>query len=101
MDTDDLTAMAYDCIRHADEATEVLKTELGAACSKFKTEDEYLLGILMHVKSIERNPEAYLDEWNLLGETNINVFKMKIRQLREHIEKAIKTPLNKRGKPQW
>jgi len=101
MDTDNLTSMAYDCIRYAYDATDVLKSELGAACGKFKTEDEYLQGILNHVKSIEKDPQAYLDEWNLLDHGDINVFKKKIRVLREHIEKTIDTPLKSRGKPRW
>ncbi len=39
MDTDYLTPMAYECIRLADEATDVLKSTIGAACSKYGDED--------------------------------------------------------------
>lgn len=51
MDTDDLTSMAYQCILYASEATDVIKAEFGAACSEFKTEDEYLLGLLNDLSS--------------------------------------------------
>ena len=101
MDTDELTPMAYDCIRLADEATDVLKSELGAACSEYRTEDDYLKGILEDVQEIEKNPREYLDEWNLLDQTNIQAFKRKITILREHIEKTIATPLTERGAPEW
>ena len=91
------TINASGCILYAEEATDVLKTELGAACSKFKTEDQYLLGILKIVRGIEKNPEAYLDDWNLLDEIDLKVFKIKLRSTREHIEKTIKIPLKDRG----
>ncbi len=42
MDTDYLTPMAYDCIRLADDATDVLRSEIGAACSQYP-EDEALI----------------------------------------------------------
>ena len=101
MDTDDLTSMAYDCIRYADDVSDILKAELGAACTSFRTEDEYLSGILKHVREIEKDPEEYLDWWNLLDRVDIKVFKRKIRGLREHIQKTINTPLKDRGKPRW
>ena len=81
MDTDDLTPMAYDYMWSANEITDILKTELGAACSKFKTEDEYLRGILKHVKGIEKETEDYLDDWNLIDHVDINIFKRKLGQM--------------------
>ena len=101
MDTDYLTPMAYDCIRLADDATDVLKSELGAACSQYRGEDAYLAGILADVKEIEEDPEDYLDWWNLLEQTDIAEFRKKIRVLREHIEKTIETPTAERGEPEF
>ena len=101
MDTDELTPMAYECIRLANEATDVLKSEIGAACSEYRTEDDYLKGILEDVKEIEKDPHEYLDGWNLLDQTNIRTFKRKITILREYIEKTIATPLAERGEPEW
>ena len=101
MDTDYLTQKAYDCIRLANDATDVLKSELGAACGKYRTEDEYLKGILKDVRAIEKDPHGYLDYWNLLEETDIRAFKGKVMILREHIEKTIATPLKERGEPEW
>ena len=78
-----------------------LKSELGAACENYSVEDDYLKGILKHVKAIEKNPKDYLDGCNLLDETDIKVFKQKIKILREHIEKTLTTPMKKRGRPSW
>lgn len=101
MDTDDLTPLAYECIRLANEATDVLKSELGAACSRYRTEDDYLSGILEDVKEIEDDPCAYLEGWNLLDQMNIRTFNSKITILREHIEKTIAMPFAERGKSEW
>ena len=60
MDINELTAMAFSCIIYAQEVADVLKTEFGAACREFKTEDEYLLWLLKHVRGIKRNPREYL-----------------------------------------
>ena len=81
MDTDDLTPMAYDCILFADEASDLLMTELGAAASKFKNEGEYLNGIQEYVKEIEEDPEDYLDAWNLLdsfAQSSISSLRMRL-----------------------
>jgi len=89
MDTDQLTEMAYGCLRLADDASDCLKTEFGAACSKFRDEDEYLERILAYVLEIEAEPESFLDEWE------------KLRVLREYIQRAIATPIGRRGKTEW
>jgi hypothetical protein len=93
--------MAYDCIPLAHEAIDVLKSEAGAACEQYRTEDGYLKGILKDVRAIEKDPRGYLDYWNLLEETDIRVFKRKLKVLREHIERTIATPLKERGEPEW
>lgn len=99
MDTDYLTEMAYNCIRLANEASDVLKSELGAMCSRFETEDVYLKGILRYVKRIERDPEGYLDCWNLLDDIDLDIFAQRVKILREYIDTAIATPIKDRGKP--
>ncbi len=97
MDTDELTLRAYKCILFAGKASDVLKTELGAAARHYNTEDEYLNGILEYVKEIEDEPEGYLDEWNLLEEIDPGKFKTALRKLRKYIEKTIETPYGERG----
>lgn len=99
MDTDYLTPMAFGCIRQANEVVDVLKSELGAACSRYPGEDEYLQGILEFVKYIENDPEEYLDQWNLLDHVDIVLFRRRIKSLCERIEHTISTPIKDRGIP--
>lgn len=44
---------------------------------------------------------TYIACWNLLEETDIDDFLVKIRILREHIQKTIKTPIAERGEPDF
>jgi len=97
MDTDDLTPMAYDCILYANAATDVLKSELGALCSRHETEDECLRGMLQRVRSIEKHAKEYLESWNLIDEINIRIFRQHVKKLREFIEKVLATPIKERG----
>ena len=101
MDTDYLTPMAYEVLSLANEASDVLKSELGAMCSHSSSEDDYLQKILAVVKEIECNPKDYLDWWNLLDETDSVVFAEKIKSLHIHIEKTLNTTIEKRGKPEF
>ena len=101
MDTDQLTPMAYDSIGLAHDATDCLRSELGAICSDFRTEDDYLHGILDYVQEIEADPIEYLDSWDISEETDLGTFKHSLKLLREHIEETIATPLTQRGKPEW
>ena len=97
MDTDQLTQMAYGCLGLADDASDCLKTEIGAACSEFRDEDEYLEGMLEYVTEIEAEPESFLDEWDLADDTDLRSFMQKLRVLREYIQKTIATPIGQRG----
>lgn len=101
MDTDELTEMAYASIWLGNEATDVLKSELGAMCSNFGTEDDYLRGIFERAKRIEARPKSYLKFWNLLECTDMASFRAKIKVLREHIEKTLATSIEERGKTAW
>ena len=101
MDTDQLTPTAYGCLRLAADASDCLKTELGAACSEFRDEDEYLVGMLEYVTEIEADPESFLDEWDLADDMDLRSFRQKLRVLREYIQETITTPIGQRGKTEW
>jgi hypothetical protein len=96
MDTDDLTAMAYESIIIANEITEFLKCDLGVLCKDYKNEDAYLNGMLRFVRKIKYDPTGYLDSWNLLEELDMAVFKKGIVKLEKHIKKTIETPMEQR-----
>lgn len=98
MDTDDLSEMAYESIRLAGEASGCLRAEIGAACSRYRNEDDFLRGILAHVRKIERSPSNYIEDWDLPEDEEVNLAAT-VRSLREHIEKTIAVPLVERGKP--
>lgn len=99
MDTDNLTEMAYRTIILADDATDILKCQLGVFCGKFKNEDDYLRGVLKYLAKLAEKPEEYLDFWGLLDETDVSVFVGKLNTLRRHVEITLETPYGKRGKP--
>ena len=99
MDTDYLTPMAYEIIVKADEILDVLKTEIGASCTKYDTEESFLKGALEFIDRKIEDPESYLDFWNYLDEVDIDQFKDKLKDLKMFIIKVIDTPLQERGEP--
>ena len=99
MDTDDLTPLAYEVIIEANEILDVLKTEIGASCSKYDTEESFLRGTLKFVERKIKDPESYLDFWNYLDEMDIDQFRKDLEGLRSFIINIIETPLSERGKP--
>ena len=100
MDTDQLTEMAYEIIRLAGDASGCLRAEIGAACSEFRNEDDYLHAVLAHVRSIEQAPQDYVDDWNL-PDADAAVFVPKLHELHEHIERTLATPMEERGAPEF
>ena len=99
MDTDYLTPLAYEIIVKANAILDVLKTEIGASCARYDTEDSFLNGTLKFVDRKIRDPESYLDFWNYLDEIDIIQFKNDLGELKEFIIKVIDTPLSERGDP--
>ena len=99
MDTDYLTPKAYEIIIKANPILDVLKTEIGASCERYKTEDSFLKGTLQFIDKKIRNPESYLDFWNYLDEIDVKRFKKELEELKKFIVKVIETPLSERGEP--
>ncbi len=94
MDTDYLTPMAYGITVRANEILDVLKTEIGASCARYDTEDSFLRGTLQFIERKIRDPELYLDFWNYLDEIGIDQFKKDLEDLKRFIVKLIETPLS-------
>ena len=97
MDTDDLTAMAYQTITLAFDVSENLRAELGALASAFSSEDHYLRGVVVFLDEILGDPEDYLDMWNALDQTHVPKFSDGVRQLRDHVIGTLSTPRAERG----
>ncbi len=96
MDTDDLSDMAFRCMKYAYEATDVLKIELGVECGNHSNEDDYLHSIKSYVNSIKYDPDEYLDNWGLIDEVDKNHFSTAIDKLLKHIESTLKLPVIER-----
>ena len=99
MDTDYLTPMTYEIIVKANEILDVLKTEIGASCARYDTEESFLNGTLQFIDRKIKDPESYLDFWNYLDEIDIDQFKDDLEELKKFIIKVINTPLSGRGEP--
>jgi hypothetical protein len=99
MDTDYLTPMAYEIIVKANAILDVLKTEIGASCARYKTEDSFLKGTLQFIDRKIKDPESYLDFWNYLDEIDIIQFKDDLEDLKKFVINVIDTPLSERGEP--
>ncbi|MCK9418105.1 MAG: hypothetical protein M0R70_01860 [Nitrospirae bacterium] len=98
MDTDELTAMAYETISLAHEVLDALCLELGASAKEYLTEDAFLNGTLASLKDILADPEGYLDSWNYLDMVSPQHFIKGIKSLISHVEKTLNTPQYQRGK---
>ena len=101
MDTDYLTEKAYHVIRLAADASDFLRSDIGVACSEYQNEDDYLKGILEFVKEIDENAKGYLDDWNILDQTDINLFKKRVIILRDYIKETLSIPISERGETEW
>lgn len=103
MDTDDLTEMAWGIIVSAACVSDTLKAELGAMASRFKTEDEWLRGVRVHLLEICEDPDEYVDAWDLenaeaVTATMIGSFAA---ELRNRVDSILSTSMDKRGSRSW
>jgi hypothetical protein len=97
MDTDYLSEMAYEVIIRADDILDVLKSEIGASAAGKKTEDDFLCGVVAHLRRILRSPKAYLDDWNCLEEIDVRTFRKDVAELLAYVEKVLSIPYSERG----
>lgn len=99
METDDLTPLAYETIAQSFDVCEVLRAEIGASASNFRTEDEFLDGVIKFLDAILEDPEDYLDLWHLLDQLDMKTFAEGVRRVQAHAATVLKTPRGERGKP--
>jgi hypothetical protein len=103
MDTDELSEMAYDIIVQAAQISDTLKAELGTLSGNYNKEDNWLQGVLGHLKKISADPDAYVEYWNLETEEGVTptVIKETAAELSRRANKVMSTALNRRGKIEW
>jgi hypothetical protein len=97
MDTDYLTEMAYDTLRLADSITRDLTLELGVISKDYRSEDEYLKGMLEVVRDIKRHAFEFLEENELENKIPLKKFRSSLSQLEKHIKNTLQVPIEKRG----
>jgi len=90
MDTDELSTEAYNLILIAARFDDSLKALMGASCSKYSNEEEYLEGLLELYEEIDEDPEDYFEEWGMPEVDNIKDYKMKLEELRKETKRVIK-----------
>jgi len=82
MDTDYLTAMAYETITRAEDVLDVLRSEIGASASDRKNEDDFLRGVEFdEASTVFGDPLALLmpDPDHSAGEMRYILLGMSIR----------------------
>lgn len=99
MDTDNLSALAYETISRAGEVLDVLRAEIGASALEYRTEDEFLKGTMRWLDEILDDPREYLDSWNYLDTVDEKGFVSGVLDLKSHIQKTMTIPLASRGDP--
>ena len=98
MDTDFLTEAAYRVlIGRSGEVSEFLRAEIGAAASRYPSEDQYLTDIHQFVSQVAEDPVGYLDGWNLLDDCDPEAFGAATAGLAEEIMRVMTTPIAMRG----
>ncbi|MFZ5564813.1 MAG: hypothetical protein ACOZBW_12245 [Thermodesulfobacteriota bacterium] len=103
MDTDNFSDMAYDIIVRAARISDTLKAELGAMGEKYQVEDDWLNGVQKRLQMIVKDPDEYVDYWNLEEAEGVTpaMIKKGVTALCRRVDAVQETPLNQRGKRDW
>lgn len=99
MDTPELTDMAYEVLGKAWEAADFLRSDVAMSAAEFRTENEFLEGLLDFLKEILDDSEDYLHGWGALDHTDVRLFTSRVRSSREHVIKTLDTAYELRGVP--
>lgn len=97
MDTDDLSEMAYDTLRLAEGITHDLTLELGVASRNYRTEDEYLHGMLAIIRDIRKHAREFLEDNELVGQISLTRFRESLLRIERHIKHTLQVPIKDRG----
>lgn len=99
MDTDDLTPMAYATLSLAYDACEPMRAEIGMAARDYRTEDDYLRGMIEFLEEVRKDPGGYLESWSLEYQIDVTAFTNRIEGMLAHVRVTLSTPRTMRGKP--
>ena len=93
MDTDDLSEMAWEIIARAAQVSDTLKVDLGARCSRYSIEDDWLRGVLKFLQKVVEDPDDYVDYWNLEEEEGVTAAML--REISTNLSRRAKETLAK------
>ena len=97
MDTDDLSAMAFEIIANAETVFDDLRIDIAVSCRKYAGEDDFLQGTIALLDRILKNPHAYLVSWLADKEVDLRDFTAGVKALRKQAAKVMITPPEERG----
>lgn len=103
MDTDAFSDLAYDIIVRAARISDTLKSELGAMSAKYQTEDDWLNGVQKRLQKIIKDPDEYVDYWDLEDAEGVTPGRLKkgVIALCSRVDAVRATLVNQRGKIEW
>lgn len=97
MDTDSLSEMAYEIIKHAYLILDSLGLTIAASCVKYKKEDEFLLKTKNLLEDLKESPEFFLETWDPSGQLEVSVFKFRLTELIGYVDQVVNTSIEERG----
>lgn len=97
MDTNDLTEKAYEILIIAESINHTITVHIGAMCGRYRTEDEFLKGVIRLIREIMDDPENFIDEWDLNDEIDAPELVSGLLGLRKYVDEVMKTPIQDRG----
>ena len=97
MDTDDLSAMAYECLVIAERTNHTITIQLGVMSKEHQSEDAYLLAIAEWAIETKRHARDFIEEWGLENELTSSLCRKCMNDLILHARSTLIVPISSRG----
>ena len=97
MDTNDLTEKAYEILKISEDIDHIITVHIGAMCSRFDQENDFLIGVKKYIQEIVDNPEDFIEEWGIEEEINPNSLTSSMQKLKSYVGEIMDIPLENRG----
>ena len=97
MDTNDLTEKAYEILNIAEGINHLITVHIGALAISFSEEDEYLYAILELLSEIMKDPDGFIEDWDIAEEIDGNILKAGLERLAQYTKEVINIPIENRG----
>ena len=97
MDTNDLTEKAYEILKLSEDINHLITVHIGAMCSRFQQEDDFLNAVTEFIQAIKDEPEDFIEDWGIEDEIDASSLIFSLSKLKAYVEETIKTPMGNRG----